>query len=269
MGHVDSGMSDLPLYALPIALVIVIAAIPRGIMKGRRTRESFAFMHRAPGDARPGPGHFEVETIGSEPTNLGHSSESKTPSGTPLLVCDPAILKIVGGPRIRLGAGSKLIVTSLAGAKRRTVDTTTTPTGVANKISFEVPPGTRFWLTCDLAEGGGTPAVAYRDDVVLETRPIGEYVVTTTIPAAPRVMGAAIGHAIAFSFFGLFVGFMVTMAWRTGCANGRFPIPLAALVDALSIGVVLGAVGVHAGVGSVIPGIARKMTKKDGAYVLK
>ncbi len=270
MGNVDSEISDFPLYALPVALVLALSAVPRGITMGKRAREWYAFMHRAPGDTRPGPGHFEVETIGSQPTNLGHSSETtKAPSGTPTLASEPAVLTIVGGPRIRLAPGAKVVIKSLAGAKRRTVDTTTTSTGIGNKISFEVPPGTRFWLECALVGGAAPPNAAYRDDVILETRPISDYVVSTTKPEARGVVAAAIVHAVLLALGGMVVGLLAAGMWRSGCRNTRGLPPLTELVDALCIAAVLATFGLHSGVASVLPSSATKMTKKDGVFVEK
>lgn len=266
-------MSDLLLYSIPVGAILALAAIPRGLASGKRAREWYAFMHRAPADVRPGPGHFEVETIGSEATNLGHSLEGKTTSATPTLASEPVILKMVGGPRIRLTPGAKLVIRGLPGASRRTVDTTTTAVGISNKITFEVPPGTRFWTCFVLGSGASGEApggAAYRDDVILETSPIGEYFVTTEMPRAPTPLRAAILYAIGFALVGTFFGVFITDCSHSGCRGGRHAVPPEAILDALGIGLLLAIVGAHMGVGSLLPAQATKMTKQpDGRYVMR
>lgn len=265
-------MSDLLLYSLPIAAVMALAAIPRGVASGRRAREWYAFMHRAPGDARPGPGHFEVETIGSEATNFGHSQEGKTTSSTPTLVAEPVVLQIVGGPRIRLAAGAKIAIRGLPGARRQTIETTTTQGGISNKITFEVPPGTRFWTCFVLGSGGAggeAGSAAYRDDVILETAPIGDYFVTTAMPEAPTPLRYAILYAIGFALVGTFFSVFITDCSHSGCRGGRHSVAPEAMLDALGLGLILAMVGAHLGVGSLLPAQAAKMTKQpDGRYVM-
>jgi hypothetical protein len=251
-----SEYSNLPYVTLPIAALLGLAAIPRALKTGRRVRDWYALMARAEGDLRPGPGHFPVTVAGDAPTNLGHSSESKNPSATPTLVSEPVVLQIVGGPQVRLAAGAKLNVKSLAGAKRRTVDTTTTKQGVENRVSFDVVPGARFWLECDLV----MPSGDYRQGAVAEARPLGDaYVVQDTKPAAPGLFWTVVISALVTGAIGFVIAVLVSGVAREGCRGGKRPVSAAESADGGALAIVFAMLGVHLGLGFAIPPAMEKM----------
>ncbi len=244
MNAINTEMSGAHLYALPIVSVLVIAAIVRGVVAAKRVRDWQAAMERQPGNASPGAGYFEVETLGDQPTNLGHSSETEGASGSPTLVTEPVVLRVVGGPRVRLSARAALVVGQLVGAKRRTIDTTTTENGVSSTITFELAPHTRFWLECALAPVPAGGSTAYRDDEILETSPLGDhYAVEGGRPVPLRILPRLLWLVPGTGFFGALIGFLASISWRTGENElSSFVVPAAVYVDAAcfaSVGVML------------------------------
>jgi hypothetical protein len=182
-------------------------------------------------------------------------------SATPTLTSAPIVLQLVNGPRLRLAPGEKLTVEAFAGARRRHLEAVTTAQGIQNRISFEVPPGTRFFLRADLAP---PPDGHYRADAVLDARPIGSaYVVSRDRFAIPGMMTYALSFAVGFFFVGGLVGLFITMGWRTGCASGKHPVPTAALVDAGSIAAVLSMLGIHVGVAQIAPDAMLAMQRQQ------
>src|SRR5215472_13404471 len=135
MGVADASPSGLPYVAFPLAAVITLAAIVRMVRSRGESKAWFATLARAPGDATLGPAQLQVEVSGTVPLNLGFSSESKGPSGSPSLKGEGVTLAIVGGPPITLTPGATIDIRTLAGAKRALVDTTTTAQGVENRYS--------------------------------------------------------------------------------------------------------------------------------------
>lgn len=253
-----AGDSTIPLASLAIAAVLGVAAIPRALATSRRMRDWYASMARAEGDLRPGPGHFQVMTVGAQATNLGHSSEQKTPSATPRLSSEPVVLQIVGGLQVRLAGGAKLQIASLPGAQRRHLETTTTAHGIANKFSFDVPPGTRFWLECDLA----LPPGDYRAGGVGDARPIGDaYVVDANQPSAPSLVGFVLVSMFTSGLLGMFVAVMLTTTMSGGCCRGRQSLSPAESTNAAAIAAVFAMIGVHLGIGFAVPAAMKKNGK--------
>jgi hypothetical protein len=249
-GRLDTEPSNLPLYLAPFALVLAIAAVPRGIRTGKRLAEWYAKSVRAPGDLRPGHAWLEVE---SDAINLGHSEEGNRkhgPSATPTLDAEELVLRVIGGPRIRIEKGAKLEIKQVTGAQRKLVDSTTTQTGMRNRYSFEVRQGARFWLLCELS--GDSPG--YREADVIVAKPIkNKLVADENRPSPPNLTRAAIIGGIIAAAVGFFLGMFITMGWRTGCASGKYPIPDAAFIDALSIAILTGTMGLHIGIANSVP----------------
>jgi hypothetical protein len=208
-------------------------------------------MARGPGDLRPGPGHFEVETVGSAPTDFGSSSESKSPSPSPTLTTNGSLLRLVGGPEVRIAPGMKMIMGLFPGATRRQGDAVTTAEGIKTTYSFDVPPGTRLFIRGHL---GAPPGGHYRSDVATDLAPIdGEYVIAKGGFGAASPMSHGILFAIIFTVVGCVVGLVGTMLWRTGFASGRHAIPLAAVYDMLGVAVLFATIGLHVGISQARP----------------
>ncbi len=267
MARIDTEMSNVPYYALPMALVLAISAIPRAIVIAREVQKLHAFLARPTGDVRPGPGHFEVMATGDGLTNLGTStstpkSESSEPTGAPTLTTEPAVLQIVNGPRIRIASGANMRIERFEGAKRRRLDATTTESGRMRVThSFDVPANKRFWLECILPEPSALAHdAAYRQSGIVDVLPIGgDYIAMGSPAGPPNMVTSVILGAFVSAIIGFFVGLMTTMLWRTGCRSGKFPVPTAALVDTACIAIVFATMGMHVGAAQMRPSTMMKL----------
>jgi len=247
-------------YTFPIlAAVGVLAAVPRAMLMKRRLADWHAAMHRTPGDMRPGPGHFEVMTEGAVVTNLGFSpGEYRKSSGTvpeqrPKLTSpQPVVLRIVGGPQIRLPAGASIHADAIVGVHRRLLDSVTTATGIEHRFTYEVPPGTRFFLRMTLPRLAASHDSAYRDDRVIDVLPAsrqGAFFISGAPFTGRAMLGVLILAAMIGGIVSFIGGLMLTMMWRTGCRSGKSSIPEQAVLDAVALASVGAMLAMHIAIG--------------------